>query len=214
MEAFRLRHLVFSQTLKWVPCNPNGLEIDRYDRVAIALGLFSVSKRLVGLVRFLPPVQPFMLEAEFSELLTPGYPIRKNPDTVEFSRLTVAPFFKAEGPLPAPLSVLLKGLYQWSLVNQVRYAYMVLEKRFWRALRILGFPCDPIGPIKKLPPAGTESVAAILDWEAFRCQNRIKRPAFLDWITTVQSTGASWPTQWRVPGSRPEVLREYSGHGI
>jgi acyl homoserine lactone synthase len=214
IQAYRLRHLVFSQILGWVPPSPTGLEIDRYDRSAIALGVFLESGKLAGLVRFLTPDQPYMLETEFAELLVPGHDLRKEADTVEISRLTVAPSKKSGGLFPGHLYMILKGLYQWSLVNEIHYAYMEVEKRFWRALRILGFPCEPIGPIKKLPPAGAESVAAILDWEAFRSQNRIRRPAFLNWITTVQSTAAPWLEQWRVPGLKPGALQEYSGHEI
>ena len=106
--------------------------------------------------------------------------------------------------------MILKGLYQWCLMNRIRYSYMGVEKRFWRTLRIFGFPCEPIGPIKRLPPAGAESVAAILDWEAFRSRNRIKRPMFLDWMTTVQSVAAPLREQWHAPGLMPGALKEYS----
>ena len=214
LQAYRLRHLIFSEMLGWVPPSPTGLEIDRYDQAAKTVGLFADSGKISGLVRLVTSDQPYMLETEFAELLVPGHHLRKEADTVEISRLAVVPADKHNGPIPGHLALILKGLYQWCLANGIRYAYMEVEKRFWRTLRILGFPCEPIGPIKKLPPAGAESVAAILDWEVFRSQNRIKRPLFLEWITTVQSTAAPWLEQWHGPESRPVVLQEYSEHEI
>jgi N-acyl-L-homoserine lactone synthetase len=214
LKAFRLRHQIFNEMLEWVPPSPSRLEIDRYDQSAKTVGLFSESGKIAGLVRLVTSDQPYMLETEFADLLVPGHNLRKEDDTIEISRLAVVPSEKKGGPSPGHLHMILKGLYQWCLANEIRYAYMEVEKRFCRTLRILGFPCEPIGPIKKLPPAGAESVAAFLDWEAFRSQNRIKRPVFLDWITTVQSTPAPLLEQWRVPGSTPGVLKEYSEHEI
>ena len=149
IQAYRLRHLVFSQILGWVPPSPNGLEIDRYDKSAISVGLFSESGSIAGLVRFLTPDQSYMLETEFAELLVPGHNLRKEADTVEISRLAVTPLPRDGGLLPGHFHMILKALYQWSLVNSVRYAYMEVEKRVWRTLRILGFPCEPIGPIRR-----------------------------------------------------------------
>jgi acyl homoserine lactone synthase len=212
LQAYRLRHQVFCETLGWVPPNPTGLEIDRYDSFATLLGLFSEENNLMGLIRLLPPDRPFMLEEEFSDLMAPGYRIRKEVDTAEISRLAIAPSAKERGLSSHYLNILLKGLYQWALVNEIRYSYLEVEKRFWRILQFLGFLSTPIGPVKSLPPAGANSMAAILDWEAFRFHNRNRQPEFLDWITTVQSAPVVSPGQWRVHGLRPEVLKGYSGH--
>lgn len=214
IESYRLRHRVFSETLRWVPPTPARLEIDVYDQVAIPLGVFSENGALVGFVRFLPSDHRFMLESEFADLIAPGYRVRKAPDTVEISRLAVAPDAQSSDPSRAHFSILLKGLYQWSVVNSVRFAYMEVEKRFFRVLRAMGFPCEPIGPFTALPPAGAESVAAILDWAAFREQNAIQRPAFLAWMSTTQSTDDELPAQRPDRASRPAVLRAYSAREI
>ncbi len=211
LQAYRLRYQVFCETLGWVPPNSTGLEIDRYDSRATLLGLFSEENTLLGLIRLLPPNQPFMLETDFSDLVAPGYQIRKEADTIEISRLTVTPSSKKQGLSSRYLSILLKGLYQWALVNEIRYSYLEVEKRFWRVLQFLGFLSTPVGPVKSLPPAGANSVAAILDWEEFRSHNQIHQPGFLDWMTTVQSAPVVLPEQWRVRGLRPEVLKGYSG---
>lgn len=210
--AYRLRHQVYCDILGWVPPNPTGLEIDRYDSFATSVGLFSEENALLGLIRLLPSSQPFMLESEFSDLVAPGYRIRKEADTVEITRLTITPFSKGKGLSSRYLSILLKGLYQWSVVNEIRYAYLEVEKRFWRVLQFMGFLSTPIGQGKCLPPAGANSVAAILDWEEFRNHNRIHQPEFLTWMATIQSDPVASPGQWRVRGSTPAVLPKYSGH--
>jgi acyl homoserine lactone synthase len=212
LQAYRLRYEIFCETLGWVPANSTGLEIDRYDSFATLLGLFSEENTLLGMIRLLPPNQPFMLETDFSDLVAPGYQIRKEIDTAEISRLAITPSAKEQGLSSRYLNILLKGLYQWTLVNNVRYSYLEVEKRFWRILQFLGFISTPIGPVKCLPPAGANSMAALLDWEAFRSHNRSRQPEFLEWMATVRSAPVVAQGQWHVHGSKPEVLKEYFGH--
>lgn len=71
-----------------------------------------------------------MLETDFSDLVAPGYQIRKEIDTAEISRLAITPSAKEQGLSSRYLNILLKGLYQWTLVNNVRYSYLEVEKRF------------------------------------------------------------------------------------
>src|SRR4051812_49144131 len=91
LQAYRLRHLVFSENLGWVPHSSSGLEIDCYDRSAKTVGLFSESGKIAGLVRLVTSDQPYMLETEFAALLVPGHNLRKEADTIEISRLAVLP---------------------------------------------------------------------------------------------------------------------------
>ena len=46
-EAYRLRHKVFSQNLKWVPSSEDELEVDPYDALATSVGLISGSGKVV-----------------------------------------------------------------------------------------------------------------------------------------------------------------------
>jgi acyl homoserine lactone synthase len=184
-EAYRLRHKVFSQNLKWVPSSEDELEVDPYDALATSIGLLSGSGRLLGMFRLLSTQGPFMLEKEFRSVLLPGCSLRKEPDTVEITRLTVDPSLNEKGLSSRMMLVLFKGVYLWSIGNHIRYLYMVVEKRFLRVLRAIGFPCEPISPPKSLPPAGALSLAAMLDWEQFRSESARKRPDFLDWINSL-----------------------------
>ncbi len=187
VEAYRLRHKVFVDRLQWVPASPLELEVDAYDAWAISVGLFMGDGTLAGLFRILVPPGPFMLESEFRPCLLPGYRLRKEPDTVEITRLTVDPGIHDKGLSSRMMLALFKGVYQWSVFNDVRYLYMVVEKRFLRVLRAIGFPCEPISPAVALPPAGALSVAAVLDWDQFRDESAQKRPEFLRWITLLDN---------------------------
>lgn len=65
---------------------------------------------------------------------------------------------------------------------------VVTGARFLRALRMFGFPCEPVGPPVKLPPAGATAVAAFYDMLCFDERNAQKRPDFLRWISTIETT--------------------------
>ena len=185
-DAYKLRHRVFSERLHWVEKSKEGLETDQYDSFATSVGLFHRWGKLIGVSRLLPTTGPFMLEKEFQALLQPQYRLRKMSDTAEITRMTIDPSITDKGLSRRMMQVLLKGIYQWSIQNEVRYLYMVVEKRFFRVLRAIGFPCEPMSPCKALPPAGALSLAAILDLDHFRLDSRRKRPWFLDWISTVE----------------------------
>ncbi len=184
VEAYKLRHKVYSENLQWVPPSQGELEVDTYDTWATAIGVFCESRTLLGFSRVLPAPGPFMLDSEFRTCLKPGYRLRREQDTAEITRLTVAPNLDGKGLSSRVLLALLKGLYQLLADNGIRYCYMVVEQRLLRVLRVIGFPCEQIGASVALPPAAAVSVAAVLDLERFRCEAAESRPEFLRWITT------------------------------
>lgn len=190
VEVYRLRHRVFCTSLGWVPASPDGLETDRYDAWAHHLGVYAESGGLAAILRVLPADHPFMLESDFLGLVGADHRIRKQPDTAEISRLAVADGDRSSRRVTM---LLYKGLYQWSLANAVRYLYMEVEPRYWRALTMTGFPCHPIGPVRRLPPANVESVALLLDWEEFRLVNLGRRDDWLAWMTTTGSSPVPSP---------------------
>lgn len=213
MQSYRLRHEIFCETLAWVPPSADKLEIDRYDSVATTLGLFSSENgKLLGLSRLIPPDHPFMLEAEFSDLLFPEHPLRKEADTAEITRMAISPSVRNQNLSTYYLRLLFKGIYQWSLINAVRYFYLEVEKKFSRVLPLMGFPCTPVGPIVQLPPGNAFALAICMDLEAFRQKNQGRRLEFLNWMTTIESASALSPVQWHDRERRHEVLPEYSEH--
>ena len=186
-QAYRLRHRVFAETLQWVPPTEDGKEMDMYDLWGVTIGLFGYDGVLLGMARLLPSSGKFMLESDFGALLPEGYVIRKERDTAEITRLAVHPDIRDAKLSTQIMLGILKGIYQWAVENEIRYYYLEVEQRFLRALRMLGFPCEPIGPVVKLPPAGAGVVAALYDMVRFDDENMQKRPGFLDWISTIKT---------------------------
>lgn len=84
-QAYRLRHDVFVDKLKWVPGNIERLERDQYDEGSVHIGVFE-DLDLVGYCRFTPYGKPWMLTGEFDWYKGPI-----DPESVEFSRLATDP---------------------------------------------------------------------------------------------------------------------------
>ncbi len=189
LQAYRLRYKVYTEALRWVPASGDDREVDPYDAWATPVGVFSDAGQLVGFSRVLMSPGPFMIEAEFRSCLTHSHEIRKTHDTAEITRLTVDPGLGEKGLSSRVLLAVIKGLYQVLITHDVRYCYMVIEKRFLRVLRGLGFPCQSISEGVALPPAGVVSVAALLDLEQFRSEASTTHPAFLQWITSLTGVG-------------------------
>jgi acyl homoserine lactone synthase len=179
---------VFADQLQWVAKNDEGLEIDAYDAFATSVGLFDDERKLRGVFRMVSPPYPFMLESEFRACLLPNCEIRKERDTVEITRLALDPTLTDKGLSIRLMQVLFKGVYQWSMQNEVRYLYMVVEKRFLRVLRGMGFSCEAISPAVSLPPAGELSIAALLDWKQFHETCPQKQPSFFQWMNAVDGS--------------------------
>lgn len=199
-QSYRLRHRVYAENLKWVPYSSDQCDIDIYDSWADSVGLFHREGRLVGVIRLLPSVEPFMLEKEFRAFLGSDFQIRKQSDTNEITRLALDPSLSHLKGLSARiLRTLLKGLYLWTVENGIRYSYMVVEERFLRVLHIMGFPARPISSPIAFPPAGARSIAAMLDWDEFRAENASRRPAFFEWISNMadNSMHAGALAEWR-----------------
>lgn len=186
-KSYQLRHKVFAETLHWVPPTEDAQEMDMYDLWAVTVGVFDRDETLLGMARLLPSSGKFMLENEFGALLPAGYTLRKDADTAEITRLAVNPEIRDAKRSTQIMLGVLKGIYQWAVENDIRYYYLEVEHRFLRALRMLGFPCEPIGPVVQLPPAGVGAVAALYDMVRFDDENMHKRPEFLEWISTIQT---------------------------
>ena len=164
-QAYRLRYEVFCRELGWVSAKDDGREIDAYDNHSIFLGVFTAEEELIGFVRLIYSDMPMMIEREFLELVSPLHRIRKEKDTVEVTRLAIRQSMRKQSKRKAAMA-LYKGIYLWSIMNGVRYLYLVVERKKFRLFKIIGFPCQRIGPIKVLQ-GGVESLAAIMDWREF-----------------------------------------------
>ncbi|MFY4729748.1 acyl-homoserine-lactone synthase [Nitrospira sp. BLG_2] len=197
-QAYRLRHRIFAERLKWVPERADRLEADVYDTWSTSIGIFANDVRLLGLVRMTHAPVPFMLESEFSACLVGNHYVRKETDTAEITRLAVDPEIADRGLSARLMKAIFKGMYQWCLLHDVRYTYMVVEHRLLRVVQRMGWPCRAIGEPVALPPTEVLSIGGLLDLDEFRSQASTCRPGMLDWLTT--TTPAPGPKRVRRPG--------------
>ncbi|GAB4535684.1 MAG: hypothetical protein Fur0020_03190 [Thermodesulfovibrionia bacterium] len=189
IQAYRLRHKIFCEELKWLPLSGDGLEIDEYDSYSFFFGVFDKKNKINAFARLTLPVGLFMIEKVFPFLIGTGYKIRKEDDTVEISRLCVSQEVRnnlENFGYHEILMLLYKSIYYWCIIHNIRYIYLVVEQRFYRLCRIMGFPCKLIGePV--IMPDGLVAVAAIMDWREFESLNKVRRPKMIKWFTQYQS---------------------------
>ncbi|MFQ5736538.1 MAG: acyl-homoserine-lactone synthase [Thermodesulfobacteriota bacterium] len=210
-EAFRLRHDVFCDELKWVPPSPDGLEMDPYDDFSDLIGVFDPDRRLVGHIRLTASPHPFMVEKEFACILPEGVEIAKGPRTSEVTRLCVR---KEDRMVRHPVSIpnmLYKGMYQWSLAMGMRVLVIVVDKRCFRHLRSIGLTVDPLGPFFVMPDGVSASVCYI-NWDKFERVSSERKPGFLEWMSTLKAPCPSL-SQPHGPYSRRRACARYSAHG-
>lgn len=196
IQAYNLRHKVFSQELGWVPETKNALEADNYDNYAISFGVFNELNKLIAFIRLIPSSAPFMIEKEFLSLVEPEHKIRKEADTVEASRLCVVPearndVISGNFGVHSITMLLYKGIYHWCMKNDIRFLYLVVEYKIYRLLCARGFPCQLLGR-PTLMPDGVIAVAAIMDWRVFEKINGTKRQEMLKWFTQYQAPQDQW----------------------
>ena len=188
-QAYHLRHRVFAEKLRWVPERNDQLESDVYDAWSTSIGLFS-NQQLLGMVRMTPAPFPFMLESEFSGCLVGSHRVRKELDTAEITRLAVDPTITDRGLSAKLMRTIFKGMYHWTLANNIRYTYLVVESRLLRVVQRIGWPCHAIGVPVALPPADVLSVGALLDLDEFRSAAASMRPEMLKWLHTTEPATA------------------------
>lgn len=193
-QAYHLRHRVFAEKLRWVPERNDQLESDVYDAWSTSIGLFS-NQQLLGMVRMTPAPFPFMLESEFSGCLVGSHRVRKELDTAEITRLAVDPTITDRGLSAKLMRTIFKGMYHWTLANNIRYTYLVVESRLLRVVQRIGWPCHEIGAPVALPPADVLSVGALLDLDEFRSAAASMRPEMLKWLHTTESATAEIMTR-------------------
>lgn len=184
-QAFRLRHRLFAETLHWVPEQASGLEVDGYDAFTEMLGILDGRRRVLGQVRMHESQVPYMLEREFASVLAGALPLKAR-DTAEITRFGVDPEARsrvvhaAQGDFDL-FTLLLKGVYRWSLEHRVGTVFAVVDRRVYRLLHLRGFPFEAMAE-PRLMPDGVTALAIRLDWRRFEAQSREQRPGLLAWF--------------------------------
>lgn len=198
-QAYHLRHRIFAQELGWIPPAENGLEVDDYDKNAISFGVLDSHLEVLAYMRLITAENTFMLEREFLLLIGPDHKVIKEADTAELSRCCVSPEVRRyrlsnEFGSFDIFSLLFKGIYQWCLINDIRYLYGVTDHRVYKLLQMKGLPFKLINKPQTMPD-GVIAVAVIMDWRDFEILNILKRPNVLRWFTRYQSAPVQWQLQ-------------------
>jgi N-acyl-L-homoserine lactone synthetase len=206
-QAFRLRHRLFAEALHWVPEVPSGLEVDGYDAFTEMIGILDGQRRVLGQVRMHESGVPYMIEREFATVLGSGLLPFKGRDTAEITRFGVA----AEARLLRAKSrhgdydlatLLLKGVYRWSLARNVRTVFAVVDHRVFRLLTLRGFPFETMAEPKRMPD-GVVALAIRLDWNRFEAQSRELRPELLAWFSEGSNLTRGKESPFRAPRAVP-----------
>ena len=163
--AYQLRKEIFCDELNWVSCANKKIEVDDYDKKSYIFGVIDGYDDIIGTVRVIHASESMMIEKEFLLLLSPEYRIRKETDTAEASRLCVRS--SIDSMKKTKIShALYYATYKWCLLHEIRYLYIVVEKKMYRNLNRIGFSCHCVGPTVIMPD-GTHCIAAIIDWKEF-----------------------------------------------
>ena len=202
IRAYRLRHRIFAQELRWVPQSENALEKDDYDDYATPFGVFDCDGKMLAYIRLVSSGYQLMIEKEFKSLISPEH-IIQGENAVELSRLCLEPEVR-QGMISGNFGAhrismfLYKGVYHWCIKNSVQIVYAVSEHKVWRLFRAAGFPSKLIGEPQVMPD-GVKACAFIMDWREFEALNAEKRPDMLRWFIQHKSTLAE--RQQRQPGA-------------
>ncbi|MDA8100639.1 MAG: GNAT family N-acetyltransferase [Nitrospiraceae bacterium] len=185
VKAYRLRHRIFAEKLRWVPVTKSELEIDGYDADAEHLGVFDADNRLLAYVRLLSADRRYMLEDEFRIVLGPGGTFLKSGDTCELTRFCVDQQTRQEeivtpfGTFPL-FMLLFKGVYHWGMQHGAPVLYAVTDRIVYKLLCMRGFPCERLGPSVRMPD-GVVAVGLRMDWRNCMKANGEKRPGLAAW---------------------------------
>lgn len=185
-QAFRLRHQLFAETLHWVPAHPSGREFDGYDRTTEMLGIVDGQGRVLGTARMHPYDTPFMLEQEFAVMLGGAAIPCKGRSTAEVTRFGLEPGARTR-MVDTPhgrfdmFCLLIKAVYRWCMARGVNTLLAEVDTRFWRLVRVAGFPWEALAEPQVMPD-GVVAVAIRIDWDHFREVNRLRRPGLLAWF--------------------------------
>lgn len=190
--AYRLRHEVFAEELKWVRAAPEGMEKDAYDPISEFVGVFDMDMRITGHARLITSPDPFMVEKEFLRMMPRDGGFFKRPDMAEITRLCVRKEARADHASTVS-RLIYKGIYQWSLAKGIRHMIMVVDRRYYRLLRLCGFPVRQLAGFVAMPDRVVAGAVG-LDWRLFEKISGEGRPGLLEWISTLP---APYPSRSR-----------------
>ena len=157
-QAFRLRHRIFVEQLKWSDlARDDGREIDGYDDAHAVHMLALKDGEVIGYQRMLPTTRPHLLSDVMPQLCEGELPV--GPQIWEWTRFCVASTCRMRGRTLNPvISALLTGLVEWGLANGVDRVVTETHPLWLLTLIQMHFRTVPLG----LPqPIDGEDIVAI-----------------------------------------------------
>src|SRR5258708_4766437 len=150
-QTHRLRKQVFSDRLGWSITVSGDLEVDEYDALAPVYVLSETAEGdVLGVVRLLPTVGPYMLRNTFASLLD-DLDAPASELMWEASRFAVAKrSAKGDCGLARATYDLLIGVLQFSLANDIEAIVCVVDLRMERVLRRAGWHMQRLGRERRL----------------------------------------------------------------
>jgi len=200
-QMHRLRKEVFNDRLGWSVVVSDDLEADEYDALDAVYVLSETAGRIVGSVRLLPTLGPYMMRDTFAGFL-PEIAAPASAGLWEASRFGVARRAErsADGLACATYELLI-GVLGLAIANDVDAILCVVDARMERVLRRAGWPmrrlCDarPIG--------GTITLAGRLEVSETLLQRLRQRAAG----QAARDAGAARPAHERCAGGAAEPGR-------
>jgi acyl homoserine lactone synthase len=158
----RLRKQVFSDRLGWSITVSGDLEVDEYDALAPVYVLSETAEGdVLGVVRLLPTVGPYMLRNTFASLLD-DHEAPASELLWEASRFAVAKTSaKGDCGLACATYELLIGVLRFSLARDIEAIICVVDLRMERVLRRAGWHMQRLGPERRI--GNTMAVAGRLE---------------------------------------------------
>lgn len=154
-NAYRLRHEVYCKELGWMPENPDGLEIDEFDKDAKLICVENDEGELIGTIRLLDECFDWMVEKFFAETISASVASIKAISCVEASRNAVLPRFRHKYLGKSRITVLDMMLctamdYIWDGLSRT-HVLITAEPLMGVILRRRGGAIQQVGPIVTMP---------------------------------------------------------------
>ncbi len=215
---------------------PDGVETDEHDESAAHFYAFDHEEQLVGYVRLVKPDPQARFPFQRHCKLSSGVELAAPHEAAEISRLMVrkdyrrrqgdslcgvtaqqnAAAFSGDRRHQAPgvLLNLYRQMYQYCLVNNLRFWYAAMERPLARSLAQFGFHFTPIGPatdyygpvapyladLRRLEDQVRRRDAGLLDWlmDSRSMPETVDHGAAdSDWAPCADAIPASALTDWR-----------------
>lgn len=154
-KAYRLRHEVYCEELKWVPEAVDGREIDEFDEYAALVCVEDDRGEVIGTIRIIDSEHQWLSEKYFSHTVTDGIDSIKALSCIESSRNAVAPDYRVKTLGDSGLTVFDLMLctamdFTWDILKR-EHVFVTAAPVMGIILKRKGGAVRQVGPIVTMP---------------------------------------------------------------